>query len=216
MNNIITVEEFQAYAPEINLSQYTSATVSGFISQASQQIMDFIGYSPIAADIVDEVKPGMITSEGDLLIYPNIIPIVTLNSISITKGTANIALTPTDTVGNNRYNIDFTGRNIRFGNMDLQITGNFVFRNFYSLRGLQFYTKISYRGGYEPSNLPPIFKQAAALFVRDIVSLSNNPSGASRITQGEITIQYSTRDSDSDSDLVRDAKKMLRPYRRIG
>lgn len=213
--NIITTTEFAQMAPEISTSQYTDATVSGFISMASQMVTDYLGFSPFAEDIVDEVKDGRITTEGDLLIYPNKIPVISVSAIKLAKGSSSgdVSITLTES-GNAKYNIDYTKRTIRFPYSGLTLQGNLIFTNIFNLRGVQFFTKISYRGGFEVAELPQTIKLATVLFTRDILARSMNTSGAKRISQGGISLEYFEKDGKSD--LTIDAERLLRPYRRIG
>lgn len=214
--NLITTTEFANLAPEVDTSQYTEPTLSGMISQSSRQVADYIGYSPIAEDVVDEVRESRVSLEGDLVVYPVKIPVISVSTIKISKGSpqGDLSLTLTDSSGA-KYNIDFTGRAIRFPSGELALTGSPAFTNFYNLRGQQFYTKLSYRGGYEVSNLPDVIKLATVLFTRDNLSRSMNSSGANKISQGGISLEFSDR-KDSKSDLIVDAERILRPYKRIG
>lgn len=213
--NIITTNEFGEFAPEIDTSQYSDPTLSGIISQASGMVDEYLGYSPYAEDITDELKNGMVSIEGDIVIFPQKIPVISVSSIKIAKGSSSwdIDLTLTES-GNAKYNIDYTKRNIRFPYASLSLQSASVFSNVFALRGSQFYTKTSYRGGYEPSDLPSPIKLATVLFARDILSRSQNTSGAKRISQGGISLEFSERDGKSD--LIIDAERILRPYRRIG
>lgn len=214
--NLITTADFQAYAPEVDISQYTEPTLSGMISQASAMVSDYLDYSPVLETITDESKKGMVTTDGDLLIFPNKLPVQSVSSIGVYKGTTTVSITLTDSAGNNRYNIDYTKRNVRVPWGEVAITGNPVFNNFFQLRGLEFYTKMTYQGGWAYSELPRAIKQATILYVRDIISRKYNPQGASRISQGAITIEFAQRKDGSTSDLVSDAQKLLQTYRRIG
>lgn len=212
--NIITTDEFSQYAPEVDLSLYSSTTVSGMISQASRLVDDYLGYSPYAEDITDELKESLIDSNGDLIVRPAKIPVISVSSIKISKGSpsGDLTLDLTDDSGD-RFNIDFSGRYIRVPWAEIALTGNVVFTSFQSIRSSQFYTKLTYRGGYEVDNLPQVFKQATILYMRDIASRSANTTGATRVSQGGISLAYEQRSGKSD--LVIDAERILRPYRRI-
>ena len=214
--NLITTAEFQAYAPEIDISQYTEPTLSGMISQASGMVSDFLDFTPVLEVITDESKRGMVTTDGDLLIFPNKIPVQSVASIGIYKGTTTVQVVLQDGAGNNRYNIDYTKRNVRVPWGEVAITGNPVFNNFFQLRGIEFYTKMTYTGGWAFSELPKAIKQATILYMRDIISRKYNPQGASRITQGAITLEFAQRKNGETSDLVADAEKLLASYRKIG
>ncbi len=212
--NIITTTEFAAYAPEVDTSRYGDTTVSGFIAMASEQVNQYLGYSPLAEDIVNERRNSKITSEGDLLVFPTKVPVITISSLSIVKGAVTIGLPLTDGNSLPRYTIDFTGRNVRLVGGYAIFTGYPMVTNFYALKGQQFYTSMNYRAGYEPSQIPPTIKMATSLFVREIIARSYNTTGAASIRQGGITISYS-ENKEGDSDLVKDAKRLLNPYRRI-
>jgi hypothetical protein len=214
-SNIITVSEFGLMSPKVDTSSYADPTISGFISAASKIASDYLEYSPLAEDIVGELKDGRITTEGDLLIFPNKIPVITLSSISIARGTTNVALTLTNGQGANKYNIDVNARTIRYPYQEIVLQGTPVFTDFYNLRGLQFYTKISYRGGYEASALPQPIKQAVAMIVQDLLSTQANPTGATEIRQGSLSFKYNSFD-DSQSPVLKMALRLLNPYRRIG
>lgn len=214
--NLITTQDFRNYAPEVDLSQYTEPTISGMISQASAMVEDFLEYTPVLETITDESKKGMVTTDGDLLIFPNKIPVRSVSSIGIYKGTTVVSITLTDGAGNARYNIDYTGRNVRVPWGEVAITGNPVFNNFFQLRGLEFYTKMTYQGGWAMSELPKSITNATILLVREILARKYNPQGATRITQGAITLEFSDRKGEGVSDLVADAKRLLAPYKRVG
>jgi len=214
--NLITVADFSAYALEIDLSQYTDATISGMISQASQRVSDYLMYSPVAEDIVDELKVAHITSDGDLVIYPNKLPIQSLSSISITKGATSVSLNLQAGNGVNKYNIDYTKRKILYPYGEITLQGVPLFTDFYALKGTHFYTKISYQGGWPLSELPATIKEATILFMREIMARRMNTTGANEISQGGITLKFGTGRSEAKSDLVLDAERLLGDYRRIG
>lgn len=215
--NIITITEFQNECPEVDISQYVPATISGMITDASGMVSDYLRYTPIAEDIVDEVKEAHVTTEGDLIINPAKPPIVSVSALAVTKGTTTLNITLTSSAGEPKYNLDFAKRYLRVPGAEIQLSGTFSLNSLYSLRESQFYTKMSYRGGFEASAIPPAIKQACILFVRELLSRRFNTSGAKKISQGGISVEYSMRNVDDDkSDLVKDAERLLRPYRRIG
>lgn len=212
-SNLLTVAEFGQFAPEVDTSQYDAATISGMIGQATKAATDYLEYTPYAEDIVDELARGMITTEGDLLIFPQKVPIQSVSSIGITKGTVTINLNLTVN-GLNRFNLDFSKRNIRYPYQEISIQGQVLFTNFYQLRNTHFYTKISYRGGWEVADLPETIKRAVVLFAKDILVGQYNPQGASSIRQGAVAFTFASG-QDGESKLVKDAKRLLNPYRRI-
>lgn len=213
-SNLLTVSEFAQLCPEVNTAQYTPATISGMISTASKQVSDYLDYTPLAEDIVDELKQARITSEGDLLIFPEKLPIVSVSSIAIVKGATSIDVNIAQVNGNDRFNIDFNRRYISLPFSELAYQSSPIFLNFYNLHSRLFYAKMTYRAGYEPSALPGTIKQATALYMRDILARSMNTSGANKISQGGISLEFSS--TEGKSDLIKDAERLLGPYRRIG
>lgn len=208
--NLITVSELGLYAPEINTSKYTQETISGMISMASKQVGDYLGYTPLAEDLVLQVSAN-VTTEGDLLIFPPKIPVQSVTAISLQKGsqTINVGLT---NGANNRYNVDYTKRNIRIPYSEVFLTGTAVFVNFYELRGRTFYANLTYRGGFEASQLPQTIKLATLMYMRDILANPMNVAGATRYSQGNISFDF---DTENKSKFVSQAEKLLGPYRQI-
>lgn len=212
--NLITVTEFQANVPELDLSQYDAPTISGMISRASKMVSDYLLFTPLQETIVDEVKTAMIDSMGDLVIFPNKIPVVSVSGISIMKGATTVEINLLD--GNNtpKYNVDYSGRHIRYPNGELTLQGVPIFTDFMALRGTQFYTKITYTAGWTPSSLPQTIKEACYLFMRDIVSKKFNITGATELSQGGVSYRFSN--SSGKSKFQTEAEKLLNPYRRVG
>lgn len=212
--NIITVTEFGEFAPEVDTSQYTNPTISGMISQASRMATDYLEYSPLAENIVDEVKQGLVTVDGDLLIMPAKLPIVSVSALYVTKGTTTLTV-ELQRDGTDKFNIDYTRRHIRLPYNELILQGTTVVFDFYALRSSQFYTKMSYRGGWEPSELPATIKQAVVLLTKDILSGQNNAMGLTSMSQGQVRFSWG-KDASGVSPLVKQAHLLLGPYRRLG
>lgn len=212
--NIITVTDFQNYAPEVDISAYSGATISGMISQASQIASDILQYTPLAEVIIGEIGEGRITTEGDLIIFPAKVPVQSVSAIHLVKGTTDVTLTILDGEGNPRYNIDWQKRHIRYPNYEFSTQTAGLLTNLWSLRGRQFYYKLDYRGGFEVSELPASITHAVVLIVRDIISQRSNPTGADSISQGGISFSYSSGGT-GDSAYMKEAKKILGDYRRI-
>lgn len=215
-NNLLTVAEIAQFAPELDTSSYDAPTISGLITQASKQVADYLEYSPLAEDIVGEIKDGRITTEGDLLIFPRKLPIISLSSLAILKGPTEVALTLENSQSQTKYNIDYNKRTVRYPYSELAYQATPVFINFYGLRGQQFYTKMNYRGGFEVPDLPATIKQACLLFFRDLLSNQNNPAGANRLKQGLVEFDYRSGGAYTESKFVTDARRLLNPYRRVG
>lgn len=214
-SNLLTVTELGQYAPDLDLTKYDNPTISGMISAASKEVSDYLEYTPYAEDINNEIGQGHVSSEGDLIVYPQKIPILTVSSLALVKGTTELTLQLQDSSNNDRFNIDFNKRNLRMSSDEALFSGTVTITDFLQLRGVQFYTKISYRAGWEVSNLPQTIKQATILFFRDMNSSQFNPTGATSLSQGQVSFGFGGV-SYKESKLVKDAKRLLGPYRRIG
>lgn len=208
--SLLTVTEFGQLAPEVNLARYDNTTVSGILSQASQIVSDFLEYSPYAEDLVDEVVKGRVTTRGDLIVFPQKIPLVSVSSIKIVRGSTSIDVGLTDSSGNNRYNIDYQARSLIYPYEEMTLNGTVVFIDFFSLRNQSFFTRMSYRAGFEPSQLPGSIKQAAVLVAKDIFSKQFNSAGADEIRQGGISLKFGS--GKTTSQFMKDAKTLLAPY----
>lgn len=214
MTNLLTVSELTSLAPDLDLTRYDDPTISGMLTSASELVADYLEFTPYAEDIVNEIKEASITTEGDLLIFPSKLPIISVSAMAVTKGATSINLTLVNGNGNNKYNIDYNRRHIRYPYGEITLQGVPVFTNFYALKSQQFYVSLSYRGGWEPSDLPHVIKMATVLYFRDLMSGSYNTTGATRVSQGGVSYEFASRDGKSQ--LVLDAEKLLRPYRRVG
>lgn len=212
--NIISPAQFASFAPEVDTQKYDAPTISGMISQASRMVSSYLQFTPIAEDITDEVKEAGITPNGDLMIFPAKVPIVSVSAIKLYKGATTININLLDGAGNTKYNIDFNKRHIRYPFSEITLQGTPIFTNFYSLRGTHFYIKLSYRGGFEPYAIPADIQLATVLYVREILSRQSNPIGATELRQGGVAFKFSS--TNDKSDLIRDAERLLNPYRRIG
>lgn len=212
-SNLITVNEVGQYLPEVDTGRFTAPTVSGIISQASKKVTDYLEYSPLAENIVGETKNGYVTNEGDLLIFPDKIPVQSVTSIAIVKGTTSLSLNITDSSGNAKYNIDHTQRKIRYPYGEIVLTGVPIFTDFRALRGYQFYTKISYRGGFEANALPDTIKRACIAYVKHILSTQYNVMGAQSMSQGNISFNFSGKEGKSNFE--KEAESLLAPYRNV-
>lgn len=212
--NIISQDQFASFAPEVDLSQYNAPTISGMIGMASAMVSRYLQYNPVAETITNEVKNGIIGTQGDLIIYPAKVPIISVTGISIFKGATSIALNLLDGNGTPKYNIDYLARSLRFPFAEITLQGTPIFTNFYSLRGTQFFTKFSYRAGFEAYAIPADIQLATVLYMREILMRRYNTVGAQEVRQGGLDFKFSL--TTSKSDLVMDAERLLNPYRRIG
>lgn len=209
--NYITQAEFQAAHPEVDLNQYTAATVSGMINRASRIIDNYCQVEGLDLDAqVNEKAPAIITKDGDLKIFPRRPPVLSVSGLRLHRGTVDLTLTITSG-GASVLEIPDPETIIVYPNTALALIGTFSINDLRTMLNAGMYSIITYTGGYQ--TIPEPIKEAAMLYLRDMVNRRLNAAGASSITQGGITIKYSNRD-DGKSDDVQDAESLLDPYAR--
>lgn len=207
-HNIITVTELGQFAPEIDTNAYDNPTLSGVISQASKIVSDYLEYSPFAEDLTED-KRATITTRGDLIIWPAKPPVQSVTGITIVRGTTTVSLGLTAN-GVNKYNIDYNKRKISYPYEEVTLQGTLLVNNFFALRNTDFLVRLAYRGGFEVSELPDSIRRAAVLVVKDLLGEKYNVGGASRISQGGISLQYDQ--FKGKSEFMKKAEMLLRPY----
>lgn len=211
MADYISTAEFAALHPEVDTSQYTTATVSGIISAASRYVENFCQVDSFAFETVtDEIAQATISREGDLHIFTRRRPVISLTSAVLQRGTWSLTLTLTNN-GSPIYHIPHPGYQFVYPNTFLTSVGTFTMNDLTELRRYTTYAKITYVAGYQ--TIPQDIRFATALIVKDYIQKRLNAAGAASITQGGVTIRYSERDGKSD-DLV-DAETLLQDYVRV-
>jgi hypothetical protein len=206
----VSVQEFKDAFPEIDVSRYTDATLSGFISRASRWVDRYCSVDGFDhQSITNEKSDTIIDAGGNLVVWPRKIP-VELSSVSLVQlkfGNWDMTLTLTQS-GKELYEIPEPRWRITLPNQTFTATGTFTVSNLMDLRSYHTFTLLSYSGGYR--TIPEDIKDATLLAVRDIVSRRLNAAGATRISQGGISIEYAEREGESDS--ILDAKRLLDHY----
>src|SRR6185437_5542483 len=113
--NLITGSDLTAFAPDIDLTNFggaSSATVSGIISQATQEIVDYCGVTGFdyATETNEEARVA-INPMGELYINFRRRPVqvADVQKVTLTKGGFATQLTLTDTNGNALFQIPYPG-----------------------------------------------------------------------------------------------------------
>jgi hypothetical protein len=204
--NYITVDEFKSWNPELDFSGVDDVVISGMISRASAWVDKYLGYSPMAEDINDELTPAMASTDFDLLVFPRKIPIISVSGIKLKLGTYETDLVLEDADGNKTYDIPEPRYHIVFPFLELQTMGKAVFKNLVQVRQRTYFVKLSYRAGYE--TLPDDIKDAVNLATKDIFIRQKNPLGVSSVSEGGISISFRS----DESQFLAEAKRLLEPY----
>jgi hypothetical protein len=209
--SILSKADITNYAPELDLSSYSDATISGMLSQATNRAVQFCSVKGFDYTTeTDEQDRAYISNDGELQISVRRRPIVSVSAISLVKGgfSTNLVLTDTATPANPLYQIPTPGNKLVFPNSYFYLTGTYLAggsSQLYTLRGAKVNYKITYVGGYQ--NIPDDLKYACMLYFRDQYAKRNNPSGLSSFTQGS----YSETNSSNKgkSSLVLEAEDVL-------
>lgn len=211
MNTIsyISLSEFQAYFPDIDVSKYSTTTLSGMIGVASKRVDNFLNYSLGIEDIINEDNESTVDTDGNLLIFTSKLPIVSLSSVTFKLGSYSNTTTLIDGNGVKMYDIPNPKAYIIIPYQQINVTGNISVVDFYSLRNRRFITRVSYRAGYE--TIPDDAKYATMLYLKDMIGKRHNPLGASSFGQGGINVAFRAGESDD----IADAEKILTDYKRM-
>lgn len=188
--------------------------IDSWIAAAEKFVNNYTGYTTASGmlleEITDEVDKAYVDSDCSLIITPRKIPISSVTSISLIKGTDSLDLELTSGDGETRYNIPSSNDYISYPDYELSITGSSIISTFRDIMYTDFFAKMSYIAGY--SEVPYPVRQATINLVSDMVMRHTNKEALEQITQGKITKRWKERD-DGYSDFHRDAIELLKPYR---
>lgn len=211
MSSIITQADIQNFAPELDLSQYSQATISGMCSQATARAAGFCNVTGFDfTEVVNETDRAYISNDGELQVSVRRRPIVTIESVSLVKGGFSTSLVLNDTNNNPLYQIPYPGNKFIFPNSYFYLTGTYLAggsSQLYTLRGAKTFYKMSYFGGYQ--NIPDDLKYAAVLYFRDIFAKKSNPAGLQSFSQGSYSETYAGADKAGRSNLIKEAEDVL-------
>jgi hypothetical protein len=209
--NYISIQDFKAQYPSVDVTLFSDVTLSGFVTQASADIDGFLGYTLLREDVANEKCSGMVDSDNNLIIYTTKRPIHSVSSVQIVKGTysGTVALTSS---GKATYDIPSTEDRIVFPGADITLETVSII-DWAALRTTNFWTLVSYNAGYYGYEIPQPIQRACALLTMDILARKQNIAGASEIRQGGISMKFSEKTGESD--LVKDAHALLAPYQVI-
>lgn len=207
----ISQAEFEAANPQVDLSRYTSTTISGMLVTATVMAENFLDYSLAFEAGKTEKRAGIVGVGGDLWVFPSKRPIRALNSMAVVKGSFNANLTLSNQDQNYYDIIDDSKIIVSSTEIALQ---QYSILNFQALRGSNFFVTINYDAGYLPYDRPQDIVEAVMLYARDLFSRASNTSGASEISQGALSIKYT--DTKGKSDFIKDAESILQNYQVVG
>ncbi|HWZ65629.1 MAG TPA: hypothetical protein VNX65_02405 [Patescibacteria group bacterium] len=217
--NLIDVTDFTTYAPDVDLTLFPVATLSGVISQASQQIVNYCAVTGFDYQAeTAEVDRAALSPMGELMVAFHRRPVAVgdITSIQLKKGGFTTTLTLADSGGNVLYQIPYPGQRMYFPSSYLASAGTLILggsTQLVTMHGADVFTSVTYRGGYS-AGIPADLKLACVLWVRDILAWQFNNTGASNFSQGSYSSSFG---ADPDSRFLKQAKRLLNQggYRRV-
>lgn len=209
----ISEAEFRARNPEVDLSRYSSTTISGVLSDATKKAESFLEY-PLAFEAgITEKAESYVSSDLDLVITTKRRPIRSLTSVKVQKGGYSGTLTLLKSDGTPLYDIPGDSNEIYIPGYSVSFS-TISLIDFRALRGIKFFTEIVYDAGYYLYDRPGDIVDAVSLYARDFFARALNVAGAKSISQGNVSISYASRDGKSDN--VQDAEELLSHYKDMG
>lgn len=207
----ITINELKSEYPTVDYSAYSDATLQTILDRATAKVDDFCEQSFGLEIITDEISRAFIDSDSSLVIFPRKRPIISLTSVNLVKGSADVSISLVNGNNTNIYTIPESKDKIVFPIADITLQSVSLL-DFGTLRTVDFFSKITYQCGY--ATIPSVVKEATALFALDNIARSSNIVGAVSVSQGGISINYGSN-SGGRSELVKDAERLLHGYTRI-
>jgi len=216
IQNLITVSGFKARNPEIDVTPWADATISGFISTATAAIQSYCEVDAFLFTTVSgERAPTVITAAGDLVIFPRVRPLQqgSVSAIRLVKGGFSTSLTISGN-GQQYYQVPYPYTYVNYPSSYLAGVGTLSIggsQQLVTLKDANTYYEIDYTGGF--SATPPDLADACDLWVRDILTRRLNPMGAQEVRQGSFSYSRQLRGSVGsnmvDSIYIQQAKMML-------
>lgn len=209
--NLITQSELESYAPDLDLSQYNAATISGMISRASERIKNFCnvdGFFKMA--VTAERDKAQINPSGELTISFRRRPVVAADVTAVRLVTVDVSQELTLTSGNSPiFFIPTPGNYMVYPSNYLISHGTGLI----SLENADLFYEVDYTGGYatDIADLPADLKEAATLYIRSMISKKYNPSGASNFTQGRVSMGFGGNKHGKDQN-IQEAESILAEY----
>lgn len=209
--NLITQAELEAYAPDLDLSSYSAATISGMINRASSRIQKFCNVDGFFKTAVTAEKDRvLINPAGELVISFRRRPVVAedVSEIRLMSSGVNQTLTLTQG-GESVFQIPNPGTYLVYPSNYVVAMG----RGLLTLRSADLMYEIDYTGGYatDIADIPSDLKEAATLFIRSSLGKRFNPAGASSFSQGSVSMGFGGNKTGKDQN-IQEAEAILAEY----
>lgn len=204
--NLITQSELESYAPDLDLSQYNSATISGMIGRASERVRKYCnveGFFKMA--VTAERDKALINPQGEMVISFRRRPVVAADVSAIRLVTVDVSQDLTLTSGGSSiFFIPNPGTYMIYPSNYLIAHGTGLI----SLESANLFYEIDYTGGYatDVADLPDDLKEATTLMIRSLINKRLNPIGANSFTQGRVSMSFGADGMDNN---VKEAHEIL-------
>jgi len=200
----------------LDIDSSFSLQVETWIAAAEQYVNNYLGYTTASGvlreQITGEKAYAYVDTEGNLMVFPEKTPIVSISTLSLVKGTDSLTLTLIDSDGTAKYNIPTNGKYMLYPGEELSLSGSSIISSFSDIKFTKFFTNLNYIAGY--SQVPYPIRQATINIASDFIMRHSNKEALEGITQGRISKRWFSRLGDrGQSDFIQDAKELLRPYR---
>lgn len=207
MENLITATELTNYAPDLDTSSFSTATISGMIGRASKMVQEYCNVAGfLSTAVTGEKDRAKINPAGELVISFKRRPVSEGNvtAIALKQVDVDVDLELTDGNGNNIYHIT-DDRLLYYPSTFVILHGSGLF----ALRNSNLFYEISYTGGYDGvDNVPADIKEAVTLMVRHLAQRKNNSLGAQSFSQGSYSVNFGTNKDGKDV-FVKEAQAIL-------
>jgi len=209
--NLITQAEIEAYAPDLDLSQYSAATISGMISRASKRVTQYCNVDGFFKMAVTAEKDRVtINPAGELVISFRRRPVVPadVSEIRLMSSGVNQALV-LNQGGESVFQIPNPGTYLVYPSNYVIAMG----RGLLTLKAADLMYEIDYTGGYatDIADIPGDIKEACTLLIRSMTSKRFNPAGASSFSQGSVSMSFGGNKTGKDQN-IQEAESILAEY----
>lgn len=206
--NLITIDDLNNYAPDLDTSSFNTTTTSGIITRASEMVRRYCNVDGfLRTAVTGEKDRANVNTEGELVISLKRRPLTSaadISAIRLSYVDVDVDLELTD--GNSQYIPQIIeGRTIIYPSQFIILHGSGLF----GLRYSNTFYEIDYTAGYNGvNNVPDDLKEAVTLMVRHLVNRKNNSLGARSFSQGALSINFGDQKGANDM-FVSEAKTIL-------
>lgn len=191
MENLITKAELTAYAPDLDLSAYSDATISGMITRATKRMIEYCdvaGFFKMA--VTSEREKARINPQGELVysfkrrtVADGDVSAIRLVSVDVSQ-----TLTLQSSSDSSYYYFIQDGNYLIYPSNFLIAHGTGLM----SLENSNLFIEVDYTGGYatDIADLPVDLKEACTLMVRSQIARKFNTAGANSFSQGSVSMSF--------------------------